>query len=212
VLSVVPLTKYVDDTEHWTLECWSFVRLCKDHTSIDRIDKHWSLCMPFELWFVGLIGLGTSTAKEAKEYFSDMARHRIPFKYSNTEDDTAIELVGSVTYSNMYPKFRLLVVLWHVTYSVCWYCRPKTLFMKFLILWHWVARWGGWWRWALVSPDGVAPSRMVGVFASVNLPLLHKVQTFFSGTGSPGWFRKKGRKLLWCGGWHILYFIYAVYV
>jgi len=30
---------------------------------------------------------------------------------------------------------------------------------------------GGWWRWALVSPDGVAPSRMVGVSASVNLPL-----------------------------------------
>jgi len=30
--------------------------------------------------------------------------------------------------------------------------------------------WGGWWRWALVSPDGVAPSRMVGVSASVNLP------------------------------------------
>jgi len=22
---------------------------------------------------------------------------------------------------------------------------------------------GGWWRWALVSPDGVAPSRMDGV-------------------------------------------------
>ena len=30
--------------------------------------------------------------------------------------------------------------------------------------------WGGWWRWALVSPDGVA-SQMVGVSASVNLPL-----------------------------------------
>ena len=30
--------------------------------------------------------------------------------------------------------------------------------------------------WALVSTDGVAPSRMVGVFASVNLPLHHKVQ------------------------------------
>jgi len=26
---------------------------------------------------------------------------------------------------------------------------------------------GGWWRWALVSPDGVAPSQMVGVSASV---------------------------------------------
>ena len=35
---------------------------------------------------------------------------------------------------------------------------------------------GGWWRWALVSPDGVAPSRMVSVSASVNLPLHHKVQ------------------------------------
>jgi len=35
--------------------------------------------------------------------------------------------------------------------------------------------WGGWWRWALVSPDGVAPSRMVGVSASVNLRLHHKV-------------------------------------
>jgi len=26
---------------------------------------------------------------------------------------------------------------------------------------------GGWWRWALVGPDGAAPSRMVGVSASV---------------------------------------------
>ena len=42
---------------------------------------------------------------------------------------------------------------------------------------------GGWWRWALVSPDGVAPSRMVGVSASVNLPLHHKLQKFSSGTG-----------------------------
>jgi len=45
---------------------------------------------------------------------------------------------------------------------------------------------GGWWRWALVSPDGVAPSRMVGVSASVNLPLHHKVQKFFFGTASSG--------------------------
>jgi len=35
---------------------------------------------------------------------------------------------------------------------------------------------GGWWRWALVSLDGLAPSRMVGVSTSVNLPLHHKVQ------------------------------------
>jgi len=65
----------------------------------------------------------------------------------------------------------------------------------------------GWWRWALVTPDGVAPSQMVGVFASVNLPLHHKVQKFSCGTSSPGWSRKKGRKtvvVVYCGqtaGW-----------
>jgi len=62
---------------------------------------------------------------------------------------------------------------------------------------------GGWWRWALVSLDVVAPSRMVGVSASVNIPLHHKVQKFSSGTGSPGWSRKKGHKAIvvcvWCG-------------
>jgi len=31
-------------------------------------------------------------------------------------------------------------------------------------------KYGGWWRWAVVSPDGVAPSRMVSMSASVNLP------------------------------------------
>jgi len=54
-----------------------------------------------------------------------------------------------------------------------------------------VKKYGGWWRWALVSPDGVAPSRMVGVSASVNLPL-HQGVLFC--TGSPGWFQKKGCK------------------
>jgi len=45
---------------------------------------------------------------------------------------------------------------------------------------------GGWWRWALIGPDGVTPSQMVSVSASVNLPLHHKVQKFSSGTDSPG--------------------------
>jgi len=62
-------------------------------------------------------------------------------------------------------------------------------------------KYGGWWRWELVSLDGVAPSRMVSVSASVNLPLHHKVQKFSFGTGSPGWSRKKGREtvVVWCG-------------
>jgi len=37
-------------------------------------------------------------------------------------------------------------------------------------------------------------SRMVGVSASVSLPLHHKVQKLYSGTGSPGWSQKKGHK------------------
>jgi len=37
---------------------------------------------------------------------------------------------------------------------------------------------------------------MVGVSASVNLPLHHKVQKFSSVTGSPRWSRKKGRKTM----------------
>ncbi|XP_008062083.1 DNA topoisomerase 2-alpha [Carlito syrichta] len=40
-------------------------------------------------------GLGTSTSKEAKEYFADMTRHRIRFKYSGPEDDAAISLAFS---------------------------------------------------------------------------------------------------------------------
>uniref|UniRef100_A0A8C1LDH8 DNA topoisomerase (ATP-hydrolyzing) n=1 Tax=Cyprinus carpio TaxID=7962 RepID=A0A8C1LDH8_CYPCA len=40
-------------------------------------------------------GLGTSTSKEAKEYFADMERHRIMFKYNGTEDDAAITLAFS---------------------------------------------------------------------------------------------------------------------
>ena len=48
---------------------------------------------------------------------------------------------------------------------------------------------------------------MVGVSASVNLPLHHKVQKFSSGTGSPGWSRTKGRKtvMVWCFMFCILY-------
>ena len=43
----------------------------------------------------------------------------------------------------------------------------------------------------MVRPDGVAPSQIICVSASVNLLLHHKVQKFSSGTGSPGWSRKK---------------------
>ncbi|XP_032242612.2 DNA topoisomerase 2-alpha isoform X2 [Nematostella vectensis] len=40
-------------------------------------------------------GLGTSTPKEAKEYFSDMERHKINFKYEGPHDDEAIVMAFS---------------------------------------------------------------------------------------------------------------------
>ncbi|KAK0396121.1 hypothetical protein QR680_001575 [Steinernema hermaphroditum] len=40
-------------------------------------------------------GLGTSTSKEAKEYFSDMIRHRIKFQYGGPNDDEAVDLAFS---------------------------------------------------------------------------------------------------------------------
>lgn len=40
-------------------------------------------------------GLGTSTSKEAKEYFSDMNRHCIRFDHSGIKDDLAIQLAFS---------------------------------------------------------------------------------------------------------------------
>jgi len=78
-------------------------------------------------------------------------------------------------------------VLWH-----CWLGGRKDI--------RPVKKHGRWWRWALLSPDGVAPSRMVGVSASLNLHLHHKVQKFSSGTGLPGWSRKRAVKRLCCGG------------
>jgi len=50
----------------------------------------------------------------------------------------------------------------------------------------------GWWRWALIRPDGVEFSWIVDVSASVNLSLHHKVQKFSSGLGTPGWSWNKG--------------------
>jgi len=39
--------------------------------------------------------LGTSTDKEAQEYFQQLERCRIYFKYNGREDDDAIDLIFS---------------------------------------------------------------------------------------------------------------------
>ena len=57
---------------------------------------------------------------------------------------------------------------------------------------------GGWWRWALVSPAGVAPSWMVGVSASVNLPRTIKSRSSLLAPAHPGGPGKRAVKWLWC--------------
>ena len=81
----------------------------------------------------------------------------------------------------------------HFLFSVSWLCHFALVAFGALTLLVWRQeghsarkKYGGWWRWALVSPDGVAPSRIVSLSASVNLPLHHKVQKFSPGTGSSG--------------------------
>jgi len=80
---------------------------------------------------------------------------------------------------------------------------------------------GGWWSWALVSPDGMAPSRMVSVSASINLPLHHEVQLISPCTiksrssllapSHPGGPGKGAGKRLWyrlCGKMHVVHTVY----
>ena len=55
-------------------------------------------------------------------------------------------------------------------------------------------KYGGWWRLALVSLDGVAPSWMVDVSASVIFPCTIKSRNPFLAPAHPGGPGKKGRK------------------
>ena len=45
-------------------------------------------------------GLGTSTAKEAKEYFSDLAKHRIFFEYRDTKDQEVLDLAFNKKFAD----------------------------------------------------------------------------------------------------------------
>ncbi len=45
--------------------------------------------------FFTVLGLGTSTSAEGKEYFADLARHRIVFRYGGADDDHHVKLAFS---------------------------------------------------------------------------------------------------------------------
>ena len=56
-------------------------------------------------------GLGTSTTKEAKEYFSQIDKHQIEFEYVDHEDDDVIELAFNKKMADRRKE-------WLTTYSV----------------------------------------------------------------------------------------------
>ena len=95
--------------------------------------------------------------------------------------------------NGVFTATKLPSVLWH-----CWLGARRQEGHSACKKW-------GWWRWAVVSLDRVVPSWMVCVSVFVNLPLHHKVQKLSSGSGSPGWSRKKGQKtvvvVVWAGSW-----------
>ncbi|XP_018556739.1 DNA topoisomerase 2-beta isoform X2 [Lates calcarifer] len=64
--------------------------------SIPEFDEWKKQTDNYKTWHIKYYkGLGTSTSKEAKEYFADMERHRITFRYGGVEDDAAITLAFS---------------------------------------------------------------------------------------------------------------------
>jgi DNA topoisomerase-2 len=65
-------------------------------------DKWQSSLKPSELrkWRVKYYkGLGTSTPKEAKEYFSNLQKHRLKFQWKSSKEDKLIDNVFSETQS-----------------------------------------------------------------------------------------------------------------
>uniref|UniRef100_A0A3Q3NNP3 DNA topoisomerase 2 n=1 Tax=Labrus bergylta TaxID=56723 RepID=A0A3Q3NNP3_9LABR len=64
--------------------------------SIPEFDEWKKQTENYKTWHIKYYkGLGTSTSKEAKEYFADMEKHRITFRYGGAEDDAAITLAFS---------------------------------------------------------------------------------------------------------------------
>ena len=63
--------------------------------------EHWALDKNLKQYKVKYYkGLGTSTSKEAKEYFSKVADHKIDFEYADITDEEAIDLAFNKKYAD----------------------------------------------------------------------------------------------------------------
>lgn len=69
-------------------------------------------------------GLGTSTPKEAKEYFSEIDKHQIEFEYVDQEDDDVIELAFNKKMADRRKD-------WLTTYSVHNYVDHENKYLRY---------------------------------------------------------------------------------
>ena len=73
---------HMEDKVLQRLLFFSSKRLCLYYRIMDLIQ--FTYCIYLNV-FLPCTGLGTSTSNEAKEYFSDMIRHRIKFRYNGDQ-------------------------------------------------------------------------------------------------------------------------------
>jgi len=114
-------------------------------------------------------------------------RHQTVAQMETTTLTLGVSLWNNgIIFRSWVSSFEFASVHWHCSFASIQGIRPvqylhwlspNVLFLLPSVLWHcWLGgrkgirpvKNGGWWRWALVS-------RMVGVSASVNFPLHHKV-------------------------------------
>jgi len=126
----------------------------------------------------------------------------------NSALTTTVVGVLKVCWSSLTQFFLRILVLWHCGIMTCLLLLYALVAFSALTLLvgrqegHPACKkWGGWGRWALVSPDKVAPSRMVSVSASVNLPCTIKTRSFLLAPADLSGPGKRAIKRLWwwCG-------------
>ena len=91
---------YLDIIFHWWRQlqlCWQVTKGNESRSffSIPEFEEWKSETANHKSWKVRYYkGLGTSTSKEGKEYFSNMQRHRIVFNYDGPSSDQALVMVS----------------------------------------------------------------------------------------------------------------------
>ena len=64
-------------------------------------------------------GLGTSTGKEAKEYFSDLENHEIEFRYTGEEEDGLIDMAFNRERADERKKWKCVCKQIYLVFPVC---------------------------------------------------------------------------------------------